>query len=857
MKVSELAKEFKTTTEKVLDKLRTLHLKAKDGDQELSKAAVTVLKTELIKDLKEDAQKAESASRPARRRISDIVLSGKDLDGVLPGKSKKKGKDDEKGQAEEEVKKEIMAEKTVSEEKTDAPLSVEAPVAVDAETPIDKKDGEPAKEVEEPVAEEELLSPEMKAAAEADALIEASKESAKPRVPGKAKHEKGRKEAIAGAATEEEDIIRPKFVKGKVVVKAKAAIEPFIPLKPFNKKKKRGKGFEGSETKAQPGLTTAERQSVLETSEFAPGELKPLEIQIPATVKDFANAIDQKTGIVLQRLIQMNVFANINQNLGEDVIERLAKVFGYEYVKVKTQEEQLLEEHREEEDDPKLLTPRAPVVTFMGHVDHGKTSLLDRIRKSQVVDSEHGGITQHIGAYSVAVSRGTITFLDTPGHEAFTAMRARGAHITDIVVLVVAADEGIMPQTEEAIAHARAADVPIVVAMNKMDREGADPDRVKKQLSEHGLLPEDWGGKTITVPVSAATGEGVDQLLEMILLEAEMVELKVNKDKKASGIVVEAHMSGGRGSVSTLIIQAGTLRLNDFLVLGSCMGKVKAMFDDHGRPMETAGPSTPVEILGIEGVPEAGSMFYVVEDERTARDIANKRQEQVKGNRLSSQKRVTLEDLYTQIQAGNIRELNVILKADVQGSLEALRDSLAKIPSEEVKVKFIHMGVGDVNASDVILAVASNAIIIAFHVGVDTRAAQELEKTPVDVRQYRIIYDAVNDVRRSLEGLLAPKINRKFLGRVEVRQVFKLSKSDMVAGCFVVKGKATRKMKVDVVRDGDVVHTGEIGTLKRFKDDVREVSEGYECGLTLNKYDKLMEGDILELYEIEQVARTL
>ncbi len=860
MKVLELAQEFRTTTENVLEKLRKLHLKAKDGDQELSKAVVTVLKTELLKDLKEDAQKAEAAGRAAkRRRISDIVLSGKDIDSVLPGKVKKKSKDSDEETAEKKTDgapetvaaepKTAMAEAGLQQPQQEVLAGQEAAV-VDGEQPV-KKEAKTADDAEELVVEEPQLSPEMKAAAEADALIEASK-------AGKPKHEKGHKEVDAKVVPDEDEkIIRPKFVKGKKDIKAKAVIEPFIPLKPFNKKKKKSRFADGIETKAQPGLTTEERQAVLETSDFAPNELKPLEVQIPMTVKDFANAINQKTGIVLQKLIQMNVFANINQNLGEDVIESLAKAFGYEYIKVKTQEEQILDEHREEEDDPKLLTPRAPVITFMGHVDHGKTSLLDRIRKSQVADSEHGGITQHIGAYSVVVPRGTITFLDTPGHEAFTAMRARGAHITDIVVLVIAADEGIMPQTDEAIAHARAADVPIVVALNKIDREGADLDRVKKQLSDRGLLAEDWGGQTITVPVSAATGEGVDRLLEMILLESEMLELKANKDKKASGIVVEAHLSGGRGSVATMIVQAGTLHLNDFLVLGPCMGKVKAMFDDHGRPMIAAGPSTPVEVLGIEGVPDAGSMFYVVDDERTARDISQRRQEQVKGNRLSAQKRVTLEDLYSQIQAGQIRELNVILKADVQGSLEALCDSLAKIPSEEVKVKFIHMSVGDVNASDVILAVASNAIIIAFHVGIDPRAAKELESTPVDVRQYRIIYDAVNDVRRSLEGLLAPKVNRKFLGRIEVRQVFKLSKSGMVAGCFVVKGKASRKMKADVVREGEVVHTSEIGTLKRFKDDVREVAEGYECGLTLNNYDKLMEGDILELYELEQVARTL
>jgi translation initiation factor IF-2 len=436
-------------------------------------------------------------------------------------------------------------------------------------------------------------------------------------------------------------------------------------------------------------------------------------------------------------------------------------------------------------------------------------------------------------------------------------MRARGAHITDIVVLVVAADEGIMPQTQEAIDHARAAGVPIVVALNKMDRSTADPDRVKKQLSEKGLSAEDWGGDTIVVPVSATTGSGIDSLLEMILLQAEMLELKANKDKHSSGIIVEANLSRGRGAVTTLIVQSGTLHLNDFIVVGTHYGKVKAMFDDCGRHLEEAGPSTPVEMLGLDGVPEAGAKFYVVDDERIAREITEKRRLEVKDHRFSMAKRITLEDLYSQIQDGVVKELNVILKADVQGSLEALRDSLAKIPSEEVKVKFIHMGVGDVNASDVILAVASNAIIIAFHVGIGPRAAQELEHQPVDIRQYRIIYDAVDDVKKSLSGLLAPKIKRTFLARVEVRQVFKLSKSGAVAGCMVLKGKVKRKDKVEVFRNGEIIYKGQVASLKRFKDDVREVAEGYECGLTLDHFDELQEGDVVEVYHEEAISRTI
>jgi len=665
--------------------------------------------------------------------------------------------------------------------------------------------------------------------------------------------------------------------KKKVPVRKKIADAPFVPLKPLAKKKKKSPRTrdEGPTHKAHPGpaeapsaagaaaatplASASPAKAAADTSGpmTVPRDLKTLELQVPISIKDFAVAVQQKTSVVLRKLIDMGVFANINQTLNEESARKLAEMFGFQISKLKTPEEQLVEKHRLEDEDPDLLKTRAPVVTLMGHVDHGKTSLLDRIRRSKIVDREHGGITQHIGAYSVAMEKGRITFLDTPGHEAFTAMRARGAHITDLVILVVAADEGIMPQTEEAIDHARAADVPIVVALNKIDRRNADPDRVKKQLAEHGLNPEDWGGKTIVAPVSAVTGEGIDNLLEMMLLESELLELKANPDKRASGIVVEAHLSPGKGSIASLIVQGGTLRLGDFIVVGPHYGKIKAMFDDHERPIDTAGPSTPVEILGLPGVPEAGEMFYVVADEKQAKEISTRRQVKAKHEKLQAMRRITLEDLYSQIQEGTIKELNVILKADVQGSVEALRDSIEKIPSDEVKVKFIHTGVGDINASDVILAVASNAIIIAFQVDIGPRAKIELDKQPVDVRQYRIIYDAVNDIKKALEGLLEPKKRRKFLGKIEVRQVFKLSKAGMVAGCYVVKGKATRKAQVDVVRNGQVVHTGTFSSLKRFKDDVREVSEGYECGISFANFNDIREGDTLETFEVETIERKL
>ncbi|MBI3314642.1 MAG: translation initiation factor IF-2, partial [Candidatus Omnitrophica bacterium] len=633
--------------------------------------------------------------------------------------------------------------------------------------------------------------------------------------------------------------------------------QPFVTVKPLARKRKRspegGFGtFGGRSSKPSASIAGAVVEEVVST-----GPLQDIEVPFPITVKDFAVKIDQKMNVVLKKLLDMGIFANINQYLNEETVNKIAGFFGYNVLKVKSKEEQLIDVHEHEKDDPASLKPRPPVVTFMGHVDHGKTSLLDRIRSSQVAQGEHGGITQHIGAYSVDIPNGRITFLDTPGHEAFTAMRARGAHITDLVVLVVAADEGVMPQTEEAINHARAAGAPMIVALNKIDRKDADQDRVKKQLADHDLSSEDWGGKVGVVGVSAVTGEGIDALLERILLEAEILELKANPAKKASGIVIDAHLSQGKGAIAALIVQSGTLKEGDAVVVGPYAGRVKALFDDHERPIKEAGPSTPIEILGLSEVPAAGDIFYAVEDEQQARDIAATRQEKIKHEKLAGTAKVSLEDLYSQIQQGDIKELRVVIKGDVQGSIEALKESLAKIPTNEVKLRFMHAAVGDVNTSDVILAVASQAIIIAFHVKIDPKAKQELEKTPVDLREYRIIYDAVDDVKKALEGLLAPRLKRHFVGRVEIRNVFKLSKSGVVAGCYVQKGRVRNKSQVDVLRNGEVAHTGHISTLKRFKDDVKEVAEGFECGITVANFDQIQVGDVIEAFEVESIARKL
>ncbi len=585
-------------------------------------------------------------------------------------------------------------------------------------------------------------------------------------------------------------------------------------------------------------------------------ELKELELELPITVKDLAIKLQEKPSIIIKGLMDSRIMVGINQTLDEAVVAKICEKYRCKIKKALGEEELALNLHHLK-DDPKDLKPRSPIVTFMGHVDHGKTSLLDAIRKTKVAESEHGGITQHIGAYRVVLANGEITFLDTPGHEAFTAMRSRGASITDIVVLVVAADDGIMPQTQEAIDHARAAGVSIIVAINKIDKPGADIDMVKKQLAKLDLNPEDWGGKTITVPVSAKTGEGIDNLLEMILLEAQMLELKANPNRLSKGIVIEAEMSKGRGPVATLLVQNGTLHLNENIIVGNFYGKIRAMFNDHAQAVTHATPSVPVAVLGISGVPLAGEQFFAISDEKQAKELAAGRLEKEKQQQIKSVKRVSLEDLHAQILEGKIKELKIIVKADVQGSLEAIKETLNKLNVSEIKLDIIHSGVGNINNSDVILAMASNALILGFNTAMDDLARELVLKEGIDVKTYSIIYELANDVKAAIEGMLEPKLKKNLLGKAEIRKVFKLSRSGIIAGCFVTKGKFTRNCVIDLVRNGQVIFEGKLSSLKRFKDDVREVGEGFECGMSLAGFDQMMEGDIIEGYEIEKIARKL
>lgn len=582
------------------------------------------------------------------------------------------------------------------------------------------------------------------------------------------------------------------------------------------------------------------------------------EIKIPEsiTVKDFSESLGINSSQVISKLIALGIMAGLNQEIDFDCASLIAEEFGktviLETPEITEENEILSLDYEDKKED---LVTRPPVVTVMGHVDHGKTSLLDYIRKSRVTSQEAGGITQHIGAYTVNINNSKIVFLDTPGHEAFTAMRSRGAKVTDISILVVAADDGVMPQTIEAINHSKDAGVPIIVAINKIDKEGANPERVKTELADNGLLPEDWGGDVITIPVSAKTGEGIDELLEMVLMVAEVEELKANPNRMAIGTVIEAQLDKGRGPVATILVQKGTLNSGDIVISGTSTGRIRAMFDDKGKKIKKATPSTPAVILGLSEVPEAGSFIYAVKDEKTARGYAQRILNVQKENMIASGNKVSLDDLFDKIQDGNLKEIKIIIKTDVRGTVDAVKNSLEKLSNEEVKVNIIHGAVGGINESDVMLAAASNAIIIGFNVRPSQGAIDLSRHENVDIRTYRVIYDAIEDIKLAVKGMLAPTFVEEVIGRAEVRATFKVPGIGTVAGVYVLNGKVTRNAKVRLLRDGIILHEGEISSLKRFKDDAKELLTGYEGGLGIANYNDLKETDIIEAYIDKEVER--
>ena len=610
----------------------------------------------------------------------------------------------------------------------------------------------------------------------------------------------------------------------------------------------------------QPGARSVKRTVVFKQIRKVPVKKKEekIELTLPVSVRDLSERLGVSASDIIRRLLlEHQIRANINQDLDKEVVELLGIEYGVEIaLKEPKGASQLLKELIPT-DRPEELRPRPPVVTLLGHVDHGKTSILDRIRNTQVAATEDGGITQAIGAWQIGHKGRPLTFIDTPGHEAFTAMRARGAQVTDVVILVVAADDGVMAQTEEAISHARAAGVPIVVALNKMDKPEASPMRVLQQLAAHGLNPEEWGGPVGCVRVSALTGQGTDDLIERTLLEAELLELKANPDRRANGAVLEARMEEGRGVVASIVIRSGTLRKGDIMVCGPAYGRVRSMLTDRGEEIESAGPSTPVAVSGLDVVPEAGDTFVVVDDQDVARNIAQMRRGRLEKDRRRPRAHVTLENLYQSLAAGRERHLRLVLKADVQGSLEPLVESLQRIGTEEVSVRLLHQGVGSVNVSDVLLADASDAVILAFRVTVEERARVLAKECGVDIRHYRVIYDAVQAVRDALEGLLEPELREEKVGVLEVRQVFKISRVGSVAGCYVREGQVRRAGRIRLLRNGTVMHDGTIASLRRGKNDVREVESGFECGIKLEGYDDIQVGDLIECYAVKELKRAL
>lgn len=613
--------------------------------------------------------------------------------------------------------------------------------------------------------------------------------------------------------------------------------------KAFNRNKNKAKS--GQKKKSSPPVQTPPVRKEKELP-------KKISYTDTLTVAELAKKLHREPSEIIKKLFMLGVIATINQELDKDAIELITSEYGVEVEEKASVDISDLESFITE-DSPENLSERPPVVTIMGHVDHGKTTLLDSIRHTKVTQGEAGGITQHIGAYQVEINRKKITFLDTPGHAAFTTMRARGAQVTDITILVVAADDGVMPQTVEAINHAKAADVPIIVAVNKIDKPDANPERVMQELSEYGLIAEEWGGDTIFVPISALTGKGIDQLLEMILLVSEMEELKANPNRNAYGTVIEAKLDKGRGSVATLLVQNGTLKIGDPIVVGNTYGRVRAMVNDRGRRVKEAGPSSAVEITGLNEVPQAGDRFVVLEDEKTARQVGEARSQKALQETRNETARVSLDKLFEQMKQGELKELNIIVKADVQGSAEALVASLQKIDVEGAKVNIIHTGVGAITESDIILATASNAIIVGFNVRPNPNAKRMAEEENVDIRLHRIIYKVIDEIEQAMKGLLDPEYQEKVIGQAEVRTTFKVSKVGTIAGSYVTDGKVTRDSSVRLIRNGIVIFEGEIDSLKRFKDDVKEVSQGYECGITIKNFNDIKEGDIIEAYIMEEI----
>ena len=676
-------------------------------------------------------------------------------------------------------------------------------------------------------------------------VVPAVREEVKPAEVKEEEERVEKKKARKPREIPEEGLPKKRVVKRRIVEEAELGVERRYPRGP---REQVAKPVKGPKKKVE---FIVSKKTVITTPKPIKRVIRVAEVIM---VSELAKRMGVKAREVIKKLMELGAVVNINQTIEPDLASLVASEFDYEVEKVSLEREDLLER---KEDSPEQLKPRPPVVTIMGHVDHGKTLLLDAIRKTNVVEDEAGGITQHIGAYDVQLDRGHIVFIDTPGHEAFTAMRARGAQVTDIVVLVVAADDGVMPQTIEAINHAKAGDVPIIVAINKIDKTNANVDKVKRDLGEYQLIPEEWGGKTIFTEVSAKQKIGINELLELILIQAEVLELKANPDKLARGTIIEASLDRGRGVVATVLVKEGTLKVGGSFITGMNYGRIRAIADDRGLKIEEAGPSIPVEVAGFTGLPEAGEALIILDDERITKQIGMYRQEKRKGRDLARSSKVSLEELYARIQEGEVKELNIIVKADAQGSMEAVSNSLTNLSTDSVKVSIVHGGVGGITETDVNLATASNAIIIGFNVRPGLKAMQLAEQERVDIRSYNVIYDAVSDIQKAMEGLLEPTLREKILGRADVRATFNIPKVGTVAGSYVIDGKIVRGGRIRLIRDNVVIHDGRITSLKRFKEDVKDVQQGYECGIGIENFNDVKEEDVIESYEYEEIPSTL
>lgn len=869
-RVYQVAKEFCISNEALIDFLQQNDFKVRNHMALLNDTMYEVVRQNFMKEeidvdkepdfrkrIKEKREEEEARRRAIRHEIDEILERSKE-DLFEPVKIIRREELKRERVSEAETRKKTRAEKKIQETAKKKKKGVRKKEVKEEKKVTEKREVDVEKKIEK---EKEIIAERVTAEKPKRHL------KRRPKVEKKEERKKPKREILPEIEGKEKKRRRKR--KKPDIESEKSLIEAKEPPKKRKKRRKKKpaikideKEIEASikETLAKMSETPKRKRKKKEkdVEEVELVERKVIRTTEFTSVAELANLMDVDSNEVIQACLSLGLMVTINQRLDQDIILMVADEFGFD-VKFMTEygEEYLEALEEEEEEDASLLEPCPPVVTIMGHVDHGKTSLLDYIRESNIIAGESGGITQHIGAYEVSINEKKITFLDTPGHEAFTAMRARGAQVTDIVILVVAADDSVMPQTVEAINHARAAGVPIVVAINKIDKKNANPDLIKQQLSEHNILVEDWGGKVQCTEVSAKTGESIDHLMELILLEAEILELKANPHAKSKAIVIEARMDRGKGIVGTVLVQRGTLKIGDSFVAGQYNGRIRAMFDERNHPVKEAPPSTPVQVLGFTGMPQAGDIFSEVNSEQEARLIGLKRQQLKREQAFQQIRRLTLDQISKRIAEGVIKELSIIIKADVDGSVEALSDSLMELATEDVAVRIIHKGVGTITESDVLLAEASQAVIIGFHVNPNTQAKELAQREEIDIRLYKVIYDVVNDVKLALSGLLEPEFSEKITGTIEIREVFKASRVGLIAGCYVLSGKVIRNTLARLIRDDKIVYEGKIASLKRFKEDAKEVTSGFECGITLEGFKDIQVGDTLETYKIVETARTL